>query len=468
MEVTEKLWRSDDGDDEIHGRSKGLHDGLCVQCAGMRVHALNLEEDRADSMAWARSLLKSRGFCVLDSETTGLKPPVQFVEIAIVDANGRTLFKGTVRPDCRIEPGATRIHGHTAKSLTASPAFWEVYPDFLEILWGRRVVVYNAPYDRRVWDGEVRSLGARGSIATLLDIFLVRIPVDTLFLGKLQKGSPLTKWIKENSEPIHEHFLSRFEGAAKVPYDDSVGKLVDGLSPKVHRLMSPGHDPILGFIFGVIDIMSGTGTFIDKHGNIRRVGKEVDPEGLIIAFLKVFLHLLSDLCTSAGIQPPFFTLLQLIKTKSPFVLGPSGEKVSWTNVARYMYRHGYDLRHFATMGLVPATVEMIIRGWWLCQGFENRDEAELARVKLTSMLLLGHGIAASGNLLKTGAIYSMNPLALNWAEMLALFPVMMSWMRETLKRERVIRDKLDTEWMSMYRASFGHSADTRNNASRYR
>lgn len=324
---------------------------------------------------------------------------------------------------------------------------------------------YKSTYGEVSWDrSDYLVVTLAGSIATLLDIFLVRIPVDTLFLGKLQKGSPLTKWIKENSEPIHKHFLSRFEAAAKVPYDDSIGKMVDGLSPKVHRLMSPGHDPILGFIFGVIDIMSGTGTFIDKHGNIKRVGKEVDPEGLIIAFLKVFLHLLSDLCTSAGIQPPFFTLLQLIKTKSPFVLGPSGEKVSWTNVARYMYRHGYDLRHFATMGLVPATVEMIIRGWWLCRSFENRDEAELARVKMTSMLLLGHGIAASGSLLKTGAIYGMNPLALNWAEMLALFPVTMSWMRESLKRERSIRDKLDTEWMSMYQASFEHSADTRNSA----
>ncbi len=30
---------------------------------------------------------------------------------------------------------------------------------------GRRVIVYNAYYDRRVWDGEVRSLGARGALA---------------------------------------------------------------------------------------------------------------------------------------------------------------------------------------------------------------------------------------------------------------------------------------------------------------
>ncbi len=116
-------------------------------------------------MAWARSLMESGGFCVLDSETTGLKTPVQFVEVALVDAGARTLFEGTVRPGCRIEPGATRIHGHTAGSLAGSPPFWEVYPDLLEALWGRTVVVYNASYDRRVWDAAVRSLGARGALA---------------------------------------------------------------------------------------------------------------------------------------------------------------------------------------------------------------------------------------------------------------------------------------------------------------
>ena len=122
-------------------------------------------EDRAASVAWARGLVGSRGFCVLDSETTGLKPPVQFVEVGIVDADARTLFEGTVRPLCPMEPGATRVHGHTARSLAESPPFREVYPHLLEALWGRRVVVYNAPYDRRVWDGEVRGLGARGALA---------------------------------------------------------------------------------------------------------------------------------------------------------------------------------------------------------------------------------------------------------------------------------------------------------------
>ncbi len=102
---------------------------------------------------------------MLDSETTGLTPPVQFVEVAIVDAGSKTLFEGTVRPGCCIEPGATRVHGHNARSLAGSPPFREVYPDLLEALWGRRVVIYNAPYDRRVWDAEVRGLGARGALA---------------------------------------------------------------------------------------------------------------------------------------------------------------------------------------------------------------------------------------------------------------------------------------------------------------
>jgi hypothetical protein len=83
---------------------------------------------------------------------------------------------------------------------------------------------------------------------------------------------------------------------------------VDGLSPRVHRLMSLGHDPILAFVFGVMDVMSGT--YIDKHGDLRRIATSMSPEGLIAAFSKVFLHLLSDVFTSAGIQPHFFTLLQ--------------------------------------------------------------------------------------------------------------------------------------------------------------
>jgi hypothetical protein len=312
---------------------------------------------------------------------------------------------------------------------------------------------YKHAFGNIGWDqSDYLAVLLAGFVATLLDVFVVRIPLDGAFLGRMQAGSPMTRWIRDNSKSVHDHYLKDLEKAAKVPYDLSVSKAVDGLSPKVHRLMSLGHDPILACIFGVMDVMSGTGTYIDKHGELRRIATSISPEGLVAAFLKVYLHLLSDVFTSAGIQPPFFTLLQLAKTDSPFVLGPSGEKVSWTNVARYMYTHGYDLRHFATMGIVPASIEMVVRGWWLCKGFESNGQIAPTKAKLTSMLMLAHLIATSGNLLKTGVIFGMNPLALNWAQLLALPPVTLAWIIETLKRNRSIRVKLDEEWMRTYRS----------------
>ncbi len=325
----------------------------------------------------------------------------------------------------------------------------------LQVLGPSEAAAINGRYkdafgDIHWTDADRLVVALAGFVATLLDVFLVRIPTDVTFLGKAQPGSPLTGWMRKNSKPVHDRYLRHLEKAAKVPYDMSIGKAVEGLRPSLHRLMSPGHDPVLGFVIGVIDVMGGTGTLIDKSGRVRRVGTTMSPDGLIAAFLKVFLHLLSDVFTSAGIQPPFFTLLQLLKARSPFVLGPSGERVSWTDVARYMYSHGYDLRHFAAMGLVPASVEMIIRGWWLCRSFEGGGNPEPARAKLASMLVLGHAMAASGNLLKTGVVFGMNPLALNWAEMLALFPATVAWMRESVRRDRAIREKLDAEWVGIY------------------
>ena len=105
---------------------------------------------REDAIQWARSLLSGRAFVVLDSETTGLGTPVDFVEVGVVSSRGETLLDSLICPSCSIEAGASRVHGHTRESLAKERSFFEVYPDLLDVLWEKRVVVYNAPYDRRV------------------------------------------------------------------------------------------------------------------------------------------------------------------------------------------------------------------------------------------------------------------------------------------------------------------------------
>src|SRR5687767_15029572 len=72
--------------------------------------------DRVAAIEWARDLMISSDFVVFDSETTGLSSPVDFVEIAVVDPAGETLFDSLLKPSCRIEPRARAVHGHGAKS----------------------------------------------------------------------------------------------------------------------------------------------------------------------------------------------------------------------------------------------------------------------------------------------------------------------------------------------------------------
>jgi DNA polymerase-3 subunit epsilon len=121
--------------------------------------------DHRKSSRWARELLSAKEFVVLDSETTGLKSPVEFVEVAIANHDGEPLLNTTVKPKLPIEPGASKIHGYNGEALVDSPSFKDIYPDILDAIGRKRVIVYNARYDRRVFDTEVDMLGARGLLS---------------------------------------------------------------------------------------------------------------------------------------------------------------------------------------------------------------------------------------------------------------------------------------------------------------
>jgi hypothetical protein len=60
----------------------------------------------------------------------------------------------------------------------------------------------------------------------------------------------MTRWIRNNSNPVYDHYLKDLQKAAKVPYDLTVGKAVDGLSLKGHRLMSLTKVAMIQIILG--------------------------------------------------------------------------------------------------------------------------------------------------------------------------------------------------------------------------
>ena len=107
-----------------------------------------------------------------------------------------------------------------------------------------------------------------GGLATVVDIFLVKIPKDVAIVRNgervFQEGSSLTGILRrigidENGKA--SKWVTTLEKWFKVPYDKSVDSDIIGLMPKSHRLHSLAHDPSMaGLIWGIKDIVSGTFT----------------------------------------------------------------------------------------------------------------------------------------------------------------------------------------------------------------
>ena len=328
-----------------------------------------------------------------------------------------------------------------------------------------------APWDR--WDYGVVALAVIVGAAT--DYLLVATPGGS-FKGKPQRGSPLTAWMKEQSKKLapmagqdsiernaFQQWVAELTTAAekwaKVPYDVVSPKL--GLTPNVHRLASLGHDPLLGLVFGVGDILSGTCTFIDKSGAWRVIdvpGHDGSSNPLE-ALVKVVVHGFSDVFTAQGLPAPLMGPLQLVGAKSGFTLKEGGDPVSVRDVTRYMYANGYDLRHFMTTKISPAIAEAILgayHGVRACAADPEPGEPRLPdKLKREQMLALTHGMLASANILKT-ALYGWNPMAINLAQFQTLAKRMLSLVKLAAERDRLIRQALDDGWEALLADAHGH------------
>ncbi len=321
-----------------------------------------------------------------------------------------------------------------------------------------------APWDR--WDYGVVALAVL--VGAVTDYLLVATPRGS-FKGQPQRGSPLTAWMTEQSkklapmagpDEVERNAFQQWvaglttaaEAWAKVPYDVVSPKL--GLTPNVHRLATLGHDPLLGLVFGVHDIISGRCTFIDKSsawGIIDGPGHE-GTSNLLEPIVRVVVHGFSDVFTTQGLPPPFLAPFQLVSAKSGFTLREGGDPVAVRDVVRHMYSNGYDLRHFVTTTISPAIAEVILwayHGARACAAGPEPEEAGFPdRLKREQMLALTHGLLASANILKT-ALYGWNPLAINLAQFETLARRMLSLVKLASERDQLVRQGLDDGWKAL-------------------
>jgi len=109
---------------------------------------LTIPQARAEAILWARARFADHRTVYLDTETTGIGPGAEIVDIGIVDSDGTELMNMLVKPKRPIPIEAQRVHGITDEAVANAPTWDEVGPIVREILAGKNVVIYNLQYDQ--------------------------------------------------------------------------------------------------------------------------------------------------------------------------------------------------------------------------------------------------------------------------------------------------------------------------------
>lgn len=267
---------------------------------------------------------------------------------------------------------------------------------------------------------------------------LVSATVDILLVGIPQKGpdglsaGTLANYVRayfERKFPEDEMEKLANSKESKVPFDAqdnrNTKEYVQGLSSYYHRLLSLGHDPVLGFVVGVFDIMTGRMTTIDKAGEVVSQVMENYSDrtesNLFAALAKQIIHFKSDITTSMGLPAPLMGLFNLLQFGS---IGEEEQTIA--EIVQGMYYEGYDFIHFCSLSLPVMITEVIVRlGYAVKRIKEGHTVKESIPVslnrdmhpKLATMLFIAHAGATAAN---AGKIYfTQNPMSINYPQWVA-------------------------------------------------
>lgn len=302
---------------------------------------------------------------------------------------------------------------------------------------------------------------------------IVGAAVDILMVGIPQKGpegleaGPLSDFIRKKFDEVFpEAEMEKLANSkeSKVSFDAQDNRnttiRVEGLSAYYHRLLSLGHDPLLGFVVGVFDILTGRMTTIDKTGKIVSQvmenyadRKESD---IFAALAKQLAHFKSDITTSMGLPAPLMGLFNL------FQFGSIGEyEQTVAEIVQGMYYEGYDFIHFCSMSIPVMITEVIVR---ISYAIKRIKEGERIRgsipfsldrnkhPKLATMLFIAHSGATAIN---AGKVYfTKNPMAINYPQWIAFAKYsykQLKWavVEKPFAREAYVSGKLEDSWKEL-------------------
>ncbi len=226
---------------------------------------------------------------------------------------------------------------------------------------------FNARYALDRWDYAIA--GGCGLFASMLDLLFVKAPAKPTTKWTKEVDGVFNRWVQQAfnhllppkvSEKFSEFTIG---GADSRTVDQLLGAPPRTLNPWNHRLRSLSHDPILGFLFGVLDMKRGTCTVVGSDGRLKIYPATAGPVdgGLFPLLGRLFGHLLSDVNAPSakgnrgmGLPAPLMGILPMFNGL------PMGDSDLGKQI-EYMYVNGYDLRQFVATSIPVLIMEVMMR-----------------------------------------------------------------------------------------------------------
>ena len=285
---------------------------------------------------------------------------------------------------------------------------------------------FNARYALDRWDYAIA--GGCGLFAAMLDLLFVKAPPLPNMPWPKEVDGVFNRWVQQAFNrllpPEVSKKLSEFTigGADSRTGDQLRGAPPGTLNPKNHRLRSLSHDPILGFLFGVLDMKRGTCTVV-VDGRLKIYPATAGPVdgGLFSLLGRLFGHLLSDVNAPSakgnrgmGLPAPLMGILPMFDSLpvGDFNLGKQ---------IKDMYDNGYDFRQLVATSIPVLIMEVMMRVFYAVKQVKltgsTLGEALMDTIpmrmnpRFRMMLAMAYGTVAAVNGAKvyiTGDILNLN------------------------------------------------------------